>query len=686
MHLEQLSRRDCMTLLGASLSSVMCSRSAHPQGTFKALPSGDYGPWGFDLAGADFDAKPGDDFFRYANGAWFDRAVIAPDRDINSVDTLLSDITESRIRDILMRGEIGVEPSAREDAVKINTFYTNFMDEARLEALDADPLAPFIKVLREAETRSDLAELMTSTFFGSILSLSIGIDAKAPDKYAVVIGQAGLGLPDRDYYLVAHFSSERTAYSAYIAQVLSLIGWEMPEKCAAAILAFETAIAKASWTLTEQQNPEKTYNPMAIAHLAQVAPFPWRRFLRGADLASVGRVVLAEFTAVQRIVALYAITPMATLKAWQAFHLVNATAPYLSRRLATPHFRFHENILAGVARPAERWKRGVSLVDSEMGDAIGRLYVARYFSSQTKAQIDDMVTQIRLALRERLECVGWMSHKTKEKAINKLSYLTVKSGYPKVWRDYSGLEIKAGELLGNVQIARTFDWARRVARLDSQVDRNEWDTTPQTINSNYSSNLNEVVLPAGQMQAPYFHAAADRAVNYGGIGTIIGHELIHALDDDGRKYNAEGALSNWWTDADAREFNVRTANLSRQYGSFEPLRGMHVNGRLTINESIADLGGVLVALDAYHRSLAGRSAAVVDGLTGDQRFFLSYAQSFRAKTTDKSTRLQLASDPHAPERYRVNATLRNIGPWYQSFNVRESDKLFLPAHRRVQIW
>jgi putative endopeptidase len=425
---------------------------------------------------------------------------------------------------------------------------------------------------------------------------------------------------------------------------------------------------------------------MAVAHLTQVAPFPWRRFLRGAELAAVGRVVLAEFTAIQRIVALYAITPMATLKAWHAFHLVDETAPYLSRRFATAHFRFHENILAGVARPAERWKRGVSLVDSEMRDAIGRLYVERYFSRQTKAHIDDMVTQIRLALRERLERVGWMSHKTKEKAVNKLSHLTVKSGYPKEWRDYSKLEIKAGELLGSIQIARTFDWARRVARLDSQVDRNEWDTTPQTINSNYSSNLNEVVLPAGQMQAPYFHPAADRAVNYGGIGTIIGHELIHALDDDGRKYNAEGALSNWWTDADAREFNVRTANLSRQYDSFEPLRGMHVNGRMTIDESIADLGGVLVALDAYRRSLAGSSAPVVDGLTGDQRFFLSYAQSFRAKKTDQSTRLQLASDPHAPERYRVNGTVRNIGPWYQSFNVRESDKLFLPTDRRIQIW
>jgi predicted metalloendopeptidase len=313
------------------------------------------------------------------------------------------------------------------------------------------------------------------------------------------------------------------------------------------------------------------------------------------------------------------------------------------------------------------------------------LYAARYFSSEAKVQIDEMVAQIRRALSERLQRVAWISRETRERALNKLSRVAVKTGCPEVWRNYSGLDIRPGELLGNIHNAMTFDWARKVARLNSPVDRTEWDTAPQAINSSYSSNLNEVVLPAGQLQAPYFNPAADCAVNYGGIGTIIGHELIHALDDDGRKYNAEGALSNWWTEADAREFNVRAAKLARQYNSFEPFSGIHVNGRLTTNESIADLGGVLVALDAYHRFL-GNSAPVLDGLTGDQRFFLSYAQSFRAKRTDKATRLQLASDPHAPERYRVNGTLRNIDAWYQSFNVQKNDKLYLPTDRRIQIW
>jgi putative endopeptidase len=362
MNCARFNRRDFVKLLAVSLGGMLRASSAHPQDTFKQLNSGDYGPWGFDLSGADLTANPGDDFFHYANGAWLARTGISSDRDTNSVDTVLSDLADSRIHDILMRGETGVESSNREDAVKISKFYSNFMDETRLESLDADPLSPFVIELRKAETHADLAELMPKPFFGSVLNLSIGFDAKETDKYAVLIGQGGLGLPDRDYYLLARFSSERTAYLAYIAQLLSLIGWERPEKYAASILSFETAIAKASWTLTERQDPEKTYNPMAVAQLAQVAPFPWHRFLQAAELAAADRVVLAESSAIKRIVALYATTPIPTLKAWHAFHLVDETA-----RFVTAHFRFHESILAGIARPAERWKRGVRLVTRRWG-------------------------------------------------------------------------------------------------------------------------------------------------------------------------------------------------------------------------------------------------------------------------------------------------------------------------------
>jgi len=686
MQLDQLKRREFITLLGGSLSGLMGVRSAGTQETSPVLASREYGPWGFDLSGADRATKPGDDFFRYSNGAWFDRTVIAPDRNTHSIDTALSDIAEARIRDILVRGETGVEPSARKDAAKIATFYASFMDEARAEALDANPIAPLIQTLRVADTRADLAELMAKTFFGSIFELSIGIDAKAPDKYAVVIRQGGLGLPDRDYYLTAQFSGKRAAYLAYIAQALSLIGWETPKEFAAAVLTFETAIAKASWTKTETQDSEKTYNPMSIARLAQAAPFPWRRFLRGAELGELDHLVLAEVTAIPKIAALYARTPIATLKAWQAFHLVDAVAPYLSKRFVTANFEFHDKTLGGVAQLPERWKRGVRLVGSEMGEAIGRVYVTRYFTAQAKAQIGDLVAQIRLAMKGRIERVAWMSPETKYKALDKLARLKVKIGYPNEWRDYSRLQIRPGELVGNVHNARMFEWLRKVVRLSSPVDRDEWQMTPQTVNADYSPNLNQIVLPAAQLQAPYYDLAADPAVNYGGIGALIGHELVHGFDDDGRKYDGAGALSNWWTDADAREFNARAAELSRQYSSFEPFPGVHVDGDLTMDENIADLGGVLVALDAYHHSLVGGSAPVLDGLTGDQRFFLGYAQTLRAKKTEDETRQRLVSDPHSPEQYRVNGVVRNIDAWYQAFNVQAGDKLYLSNENRVRIW
>jgi putative endopeptidase len=660
--------------------------SVRPEEVSRVVALREYGPWGFDLSGADLATQPGDDFFRYSNGVWFDHAVISSDHDTNSIDTSLSDISEGRIRDILMGGGSGVEPSAREDAAKAGVFYSNFMNEARAEALDALPIAPFVRMLRQAQTRADLAELMPKPFFSETFSLSIGIDAKAPDKYAVVVGQSGLGLPDRDYYLAAKFSRERTAYLAYIVHILTLIGWETPKDSAAAILMYETAIAEASWTLTERQDSEKIYNPIRVGELAKVAPFPWRRFLQGAELAELDRVILAEASAIPKIAAIYEQTPIATLKAWEAFHVVDAVAPYLSKRFVTANFQFHDKILRGVPVLADRWKRGVRLVESEMGQAIGRVYVARHFTTQARAQINEIVAQILLAMKERIERVSWMTSETKYKALDKLSRLRVKIGYPNEWRDYSTLEIRSNELVENVYNATIFDWLRRVRRLNLPVDRSEWDMSPQTVNTYYSSTLNEVVLPAAQLQAPYFDPAADSAVNYGGLGAAIGHELIHGFDDDGRKYDGAGALSNWWTYADAREFNARAAELSRQYSSFEPLPGLHMNGDLTIGENIADLGGVLVALDAYRRSVAGRSTPVLDGFTGDQRFFLSYAQSFRAKSTDEATQQLIASDTHPPEQYRVNGTVRNIDIWYEAFNVQRGDKLYIAKENRVRIW
>jgi putative endopeptidase len=423
-----------------------------------------------------------------------------------------------------------------------------------------------------------------------------------------------------------------------------------------------------------------------VAQLEQTVPFPWRRLLEGANLRGLDRVVVLENTAVPKIADLFAQTPVDTLKAWQAFHLVDSVAPYLSKRFVSANFDFRGKTLGGVLEISERWKRGVKTVNGAMGEAIGRIYAARYFPVEAKAKVEGLVEQLRLALKGRIERVTWMSQETKIKALEKLARLNVKVAYPAKWRDYSTLEVRPDDLVGDLEAAGRFEWLRMVNRLTSPVDRDEWMMTPQTVNAYYNSNLNEIVLPAAQLQAPYFDPAADPAVNYGGIGALIGHELTHAFDDDGRKFDAAGVLSDWWTPVDAEEFNARAEELGRQYDAFEPFPGAHVNGDLTMGENIADLGGALIALDAYHGSLSGKPADLIDGLTGDQRFFLGFAQSWRKKSTEDAVRQQMVSDPHAPEQYRVNGVVRNMDAWYDAFGEKAGGKLRLAPENRVRIW
>jgi putative endopeptidase len=646
------------------------------------------GGWGFDLIGADFANNPGDDFFHYGNGAWYSRAVIPPDRSSIGVDIALSITAEARIREILERGEEGIGPSSRADAAKIGAFYVAFTDEARAEALDAEPIAPLLQMIRVAATREEVADLMGTgrrSFFNSVFGLGIGADDKAPDKYAVSVQQGGLGL-NRDYYITPRLAEKKGAYLAYMTQLLAMIGWEAPEQSATAILDFETAIAEVSWSNAERRDPEKTYNPVSVAALGEAAPFPWRRLLASADLDGLDHVVVVENTAIPKIAAVYASTPLDTLKAWQAFHLADGAAPYLSKRFVAANFSFHSRTMSGVAEQPERWKRAVATVNGAMGQAIGRVYVARYFSREAKTQIDDLVAQLRIALKGRIERLAWMSPATKLKALEKLAHLNVKIAYPDKWRDYSALEVRSDDLVGDVRAARKFAWLRQVNRLNSPVDREEWYLNPQTVNASYNANLNEMTFPAGILQPPFFDPAADSAVNYGGIGAVIGHEMIHGFDDEGRKYDGMGVLTTWWTDADASQFNARAAVLGRQFDTYEPFPGFHLKGDLTMGENIADLGGALVALDAYHNSLGNKPAPELDGLSGDQRFFLGYAQSWRHKSTDDSIRQQIVSNPHAPVQYRVNGVVRNMDAWYEAFNVKPSDKLFLAPENRVRIW
>jgi putative endopeptidase len=520
-----------------------------------------------------------------------------------------------------------------------------------------------------------------------MLGLSIDQDAKAPDRYAVQIGQAGLGLPEREYYLEAGFAAKLAAYRVYVADLLRMVGWSDPDAGAEAVVQLETRFAQASWSRTERRDPDKTYNPTTVTALAAAtSAFPWRRFLDAAGLSGVDRVVVGQPSAVAQISAIWAKTPLRALKAWSAFHLADAGAAYLSAALATRRFAFRGTVLTGQPKDRVRWKRGVVLTNAEMGEAVGRLYVARYCPPQAKAQIGALVDQLKVAMRGRIERLEWMSPATKRQAIAKLDGLKVKLGYPDRWRDYGRLQIKTGDLYGNVARSRAFEWRRQVARLGGPVDRGEWNMTPQTVNAYYNPSLNEIVFPAAQLQPPYFDLSFDLAANYGGIGGVIGHEMTHAFDDTGRKYDAAGRLADWWAEGDGKQFEARAAILGRQFNAYELFPGVHLNGDLTMGENIGDLAGLVVAYDAYRAALAGRAASVRDGLTGDQRFFLAYAQSWREKTRDDLARSRVVSDPHAPEKYRTNGAVRNVDAWYAAFDVRPQDKLYLAPELRARIW
>jgi putative endopeptidase len=648
-----------------------------------------YRPYGLDRSGADPETRPGDDFFRHANGRWLARTEIPSDHSSIGVNDDLSDAIEGRVLDILERGADGVGEPLREEAAKIGAFYASFMDERRIEALDVAAIAPRLGRIRAARSREELVDLQggaNGTFDVALFSLFIRPDAKTPERYAVHLAQGGLGLPDRDYYRELPFAAEKAAYARYIGKLLAMAGWPSPEEAARAVVAFESRVADASWTAAARRDPDATYNPMGVGALESQTGFPFRRLLERAGLAGLDRVIVGERSAFPEIAAVWARTPLETLKAWQAFGLVDAAAPSLSSRFAEAHFRFHDRTIDGIAELPPRWKRGARAVSAGMGQTIGKIYVARHFSEAARAAVADMAANVRTAMAARIASNPWMEPATKARALDKLAQVRFKLGFPTRWRDTSGLRIAADDLAGNVERSMAFEWQRQVARRDTPVDRDEWWMSPQTVNASFDENRNEVTLPAAQLAPPFFDLAADPAVNYGAIGALLGHELTHGFDDQGRKFDGSGRLSDWWAARDAEEFKTRAAQLGRQYGAVQIFPGAFVNGDLTMGENIADLAGALVALDAYRLSLAGREPPVIEGLSGTQRFFLGYAQSWREKSTEGALRRALVSDQHAPETLRVNGVVRNIDEWYAAFDVRPGDALYLPPEARVRIW
>lgn len=679
-------------LLASPLRAEPAASAAKPQ----------YGEWGFDAAGGDTKTKPGDDFFRYANGTWIDQTEIPADKPSYSLRWAMSELTERRLHEMMEQNAAATahEPATLEG--KVGAFYKSFMDEAHIAQLGATPLADHLAAVRAADTREKIAALMgrnVSDFEGTLFGLGTDIDVKDPKKYAVYIGQAGLGLPDRDYYLQASFGDKKAKYEAYVVELLRQLGWPEPEKNAKDVVAYETAVAAASWTKTDQRNPDTTYNPMSIPELQALAPgFAWGPFLSEARLGSLQRIVVNEKTALPKLAKIFADTPVATLQAWLAFSIADNAAGYLSPAFASAQFELRKKTLTGQAQESARWKLGVHAVSGgdfgagdrfdrfgNLGWAVGQIYTAKYFPPEAKQKIEVLVDNVKAAYRARLERLDWMSPATKAEALKKLEGYTIKVGYPDHPRDYSHVVIRDDDLVGNVLRAAAADWAFYSGRLNGPVDRADWLMTPQT-NDAYNGSLRDIVFPAGVLLPPMFDPNADPAYNFGAAGGVIGHELTHGFDDAGRKYDTEGALRDWWAPEDAKIFEARAAKLGAQYSAFEPLPGVHVNGGLTMGENIADLGGVTLALEAYRMYLNGKPAPVVDGLTGEQRVFIGWAQVWRGKARDDFLRRQVVGDPHSPRMFRVNGVVRNIDAWYELFHVQPGDKLYLAPEDRVRIW
>jgi putative endopeptidase len=646
------------------------------------------GTWGFDLAGRDSATPPGQDFYQYANGTYLKGLEIPADRSRYGAFDKLNELSQNRMRAVVEQA--AADKAAAGERGQVGALYRAFTDETTVEALGRKPMAADLAAIRAEKTRADVARNMGASlksFGGTVFGGQVQPDAKDPDRYTVYLSQAGLGLPDRDYYLEASFAPQKAKYEAYVAKLLTLSGWPNPVASAKAIVALETEIAKVSWTKSEQRDDNAMYNATSTTKLGELAPgFDWAPFMEGAGFGKVDHVVVQEKSAFPKIAEIFGKTPIATLKAWQAFNLADQAAPYLAKAFDDAHFEFRDATLNGAKAQAPRWKRGVILVDTNIGEALGKLYVAAYFPPESKAKMLALVGDIRTAMKGRIEKLDWMSAATKAKALEKLAAVSVKIGYPDKWRDYSTLKLTDADLYGDVKRAIAFDWDFRLGRLGGPVDRSEWGMTPPTINAYYNPLGNEIVFPAAILQPPFFDPDGDMAINYGGIGGTIGHELTHGFDDSGRRYDATGKLTDWWTTEDAKKFEAEAVKLGKQYASFDVLPGAKINGDLTMGENIADLGGLLLALDAYHASLHGRPPPIIDGLTGDQRVFLGWAQVWRSKIREDALRRRIVSDPHAPDRARVDVPTRNIDAFYEAYGLKAGDPAYVAPADRVRIW
>jgi putative endopeptidase len=647
-------------------------------------------PWGFDLSGMDRTVRPGDDFFRYGGGGWLRTTDIPPDRSIWGPFYELRAKAEADVR-VILEELAGSAPPPGTEARKIADFYTAYLDVAAIEAAGLAPAKADLTAIANAASHEDIARLSVrpDLGIGGVMSIDIWADDRDPNRYVVNISQGGLGLPSRDYYLKAdqQSASVRDKYRTYIAKLLGLASWPNTAAVADAVLMLETRIAALHWPEEKKADRNLTYNPRSRAELNSMAPeFPWDATFEALEIPRQNRFGVKEPDAIQGLSKLFRATSVADWRAYLGFHYLNAAADVLPRAFDDLAFDFNGRILSGTSVKSERWKRATANVNRALGEAVGRHYVTRHFPSEAKAQARVLVENLRTAFGEQIRKADWMSPATRRAALRKLNKMRVKIGYPDVWRDYSTLDVRPDDPLGNRARARLWDWRRRAARLDRPTDRDEWGMTPQTVNAYYNAFFNEIVFPAAILQPPYFDPAADAAVNYGGIGGVIGHEMSHGFDDQGSKSDENGVLRSWWTPEDRKRFEARIDAFKEQYSRYEALPGLHLNGRMTLAENIGDNSGLAIALDAYRLSLGGRPAPVLDGFTGEQRFFLSWSQTYREKIREAQLRQNLATDPHSPCEFRVNGVVRNMDAWYAAFEVKAGDKLYVAPSERGHVW
>nr|WP_294847755.1 M13 family metallopeptidase [uncultured Sphingomonas sp.] len=652
-------------------------------------PNARFQPWGTDLTAVDASVKPGDDFWDYANGAWAKRTAIASDRTYVGIDSVLNDQIDKDVRAIVEDMAKNPQDAGR-IGQQVGDYYASYMDEPGIEARGATPLKPYLAAIDGVRTRAQLNALFAIVGYPSPLGLAIFPDLKDPTKYAVYVGQGGLGLPGRDYYLLpgAKYDEYRKAYRDYIVKIQRLAGIADAEAKAERIIALETAIARVHWTPEQSRDVQKSYNPMSRADLNRFAPqFDWNRSLDKLGLAGIQTVVIGEKSAVAAEGKLLSSTPLQTWKDWLAFHFVSGQADQLPKAFEDASFNFYQRALRDVQTKRDRWKRGVDMVNDALGEGVGQIYVQRHYPAESDRQMGELITNIRAALQDKIDHNGWMDAATKKEALAKLAAFDPRTGHPAKYIDYSNLIVKRDDLFGNAMRSEHFDWDLKLTRMKAPVDRTLWDMLPQTNNAYYDPTQNQITFPAAILQPPYFDPNADPAANYGSIGATIGHEIGHGFDDQGRQFDGVGRLRDWWTPESAKKYESLTAALAKQYDGYEPLPGTHIKGQLTLGENLGDLGGLEVAYAAYRRYVAAHGEPpVIDGLTGDQRFFMAYAYSWETKYRDGYLRSMLLTNPHSPAKYRVNGVVRNMDAWYKAFNVQPGDELYLPPDQRVHIW